>query len=680
MNFKLKTEEKLNISDISIDENCKNVSNNNNLNVNKVLRVLKYVKLHLDSSLASRDLIKGLSWAINKIESNSLYTISLEDEYTEYEDIMYNPEKKEFLENFQDYNLVNLINKQSRERVICKTAHNHSDFNVLKNMRENLRNKKFMSKVSEEDEYDSPKIKNKNINHNNCLSNKKRSTTNLDDFINNKYYNSNNVSSKKDIENGNVYSSSSISSTRKDDFLNNFNNNNNSNNNSNNKNKNKNKNNKNCSLKLIINNSYLKSNLYETNNMQDIKYNTDVKNLNYVPKIISDKELINYSIKDIKSINNTNIDTNNCAYKSTSILSNNNDFNMNSIISREFNIFNFESKFGRDKSFVLIGKEAIRSLDLNHIIDTTRLESFLYDIKNQYLSTNPYHNERHGADVGQTASTYLKESEVIDICYLQDLDILSVVIASICHDVGHPGMNNTFQINSQSEAALTYHDKSVLENYHIYLLFNTLKKQECNILISFFNFDIEENFNNFKLNEEDKIIIKKKKEDYNIFRRRIIESILATDMFFHSKVLNDVNTKLMLYKDNKKINQDEVLIDPNSKKLFEDQQDVINLLIHSADISHNTKPFILSQKWTEYLTDEFHNQGDIEMMLNLNVSFLCDRNTTNVPKGQIGFISFVIIPTFEVLADAFPSLSYLVDNAKSNLEEWKIKLKQNEEI
>ncbi len=328
---------------------------------------------------------------------------------------------------------------------------------------------------------------------------------------------------------------------------------------------------------------------------------------------------------------------------------------MNTIVSRTFNIYKFESIFGREKSFILIGKEIFRSLDVINMIDTTKLDMFLIELRNNYISSNPYHNERHGADVGQTTATILKESEIISFCFLYDLDILSVLISAIAHDVGHPGMNNNFQINSRSEVALTYHDKSVLENLHIFLLFKILKKPECNII-----------------NEL-------KKEDYNIFRKRVIEAILATDMFFHSKLVSSLNNRLFTYKENLKTNPDELLINPNSKTLFDDQQEVINLLIHAADISHNTKPFKISEKWTYFLTEEFHLQGDKEKSLNLPISFLCDRNTSNVPKSQVGFINFAIAPTFEILAAVFPSMKYLVDNARENVATWERMHKENEE-
>ena len=57
--------------------------------------------------------------------------------------------------------------------------------------------------------------------------------------------------------------------------------------------------------------------------------------------------------------------------------------------------------------------------------------------------------------------------------------------------------------------------------------------------------------------------------------------------------------------------------------------------------------------------------------MNLPISFLCDRETTNVPKSQVGFIGGFIIPTYNYLVVMFPTLSYTIDNAKNNLNIWQ---------
>jgi hypothetical protein len=73
----------------------------------------------------------------------------------------------------------------------------------------------------------------------------------------------------------------------------------------------------------------------------------------------------------------------------------------------------------------------------------------------------------------------------------------------------------------------------------------------------------------------------------------------------------------------------------------------MEMALHASDLSVPCRPnFELVRKWTYLLFEEFFMQGDQEQKLNIPVSFLCDRSTTNVAKSQKGFISFVIEPFY----------------------------------
>ena len=54
---------------------------------------------------------------------------------------------------------------------------------------------------------------------------------------------------------------------------------------------------------------------------------------------------------------------------------------------------------------------------------------------------------------------------------------------------------------------------------------------------------------------------------------------------------------------------------------------------------------------------EFFAQGDAEKALGLPVSMNCDRDTVDVNKCQVGFISFIVGPIFEGFAKAVPEIS-----------------------
>ena len=94
---------------------------------------------------------------------------------------------------------------------------------------------------------------------------------------------------------------------------------------------------------------------------------------------------------------------------------------------------------------------------------------------------------------------------MIHLCELQrhmdrrDLGIL--LTACVCHDLDHPGFNNSYvklsidstvlenvfcvecsyQIKARTELALRYNDISPLENHHCAVAFNILAIPECNI-------------------------------------------------------------------------------------------------------------------------------------------------------------------------------------------------------
>ena len=200
------------------------------------------------------------------------------------------------------------------------------------------------------------------------------------------------------------------------------------------------------------------------------------------------------------------------------------------------------------------------------------------------------------------------------------LDLLSIFIAALGHDIGHPGLTNNFQINASTELAITYNDASCLENFHCSKLFTIIKKDETNI------------FERLSAN------------DYKDIRKRMISEILATDMFYHKKVMSLIQTKIPQIKNNKF-----EFISEDKESIKTEQQALLDYFIHSADLAHNTKLFNISLKWVELLSEEFWLQGDKEKSMGLTVSFLCDRKNTNVPSSQVNFIRGFILPTFEIL-------------------------------
>lgn len=55
-------------------------------------------------------------------------------------------------------------------------------------------------------------------------------------------------------------------------------------------------------------------------------------------------------------------------------------------------------------------------------------------------------------------------------------------------------------------------------------------------------------------------------------------------------------------------------------------------------------------------------QGDREKQLGIACSPLCDRQTTLVEKSQIGFIDFIVEPSFNILSDMMEKVVEVLQN------------------
>uniref|UniRef100_A0A2I3MN39 Phosphodiesterase n=1 Tax=Papio anubis TaxID=9555 RepID=A0A2I3MN39_PAPAN len=111
-------------------------------------------------------------------------------------------------------------------------------------------------------------------------------------------------------------------------------------------------------------------------------------------------------------------------------------------------------------------------------INPVTLRRWLLCVHDNYRN-NPFHNFRHCFCVAQMMYS------MVWLCGLQEkfsqTDILILMTAAICHDLDHPGYNNTYQINARTELAVRYNDISPLENHHCAVAFRILAEPECNI-------------------------------------------------------------------------------------------------------------------------------------------------------------------------------------------------------
>ena len=410
-----------------------------------------------------------------------------------------------------------------------------------------------------------------------------------------------------------------------------------------------------CSTMSLIGNNERISNIFDSNDNFISKTDSNKINVRKVDKIVSlpiiqfnykggtkiDKYKINIFNKNISNYHKNEIEnekrnlTNGPEYRKNKISINMNilkNIDVNKIFDySNFDIFKLKDKLGLENVMPFLGKEIIKKLHINHLIEESKLDNFLMILSKSYQNTRAlYHTSLHGVDV--CYSTYLILSFLRDndnkIKNISDFDIVSLVFSALCHDVGHPGLTNKFLINSKDEISIIYNDISVLENFHSAKTFHLLENNDLNI------------FSNLS------------KENFSSLRKKIIEEILATDMSFHYKIVDEFKE----YKKNFDI------------KMIQKQ---LSFITHISDLSHNYRRFEVSLKWVHLLSNEFWNQGDKEKELGLPISFLCDRNDIDVPKSQVNFINTFSLPTIELLVDINTNFNYMKNNAIDNLNIWK---------
>ncbi|XP_012288313.1 cAMP-specific 3',5'-cyclic phosphodiesterase isoform X3 [Orussus abietinus] len=264
--------------------------------------------------------------------------------------------------------------------------------------------------------------------------------------------------------------------------------------------------------------------------------------------------------------------------------------------------------------------------------------TFMMTLEDHYVKDNPFHNSLHAADVTQSTHILLNTPALESV--FTPLEITAALFAATIHDVDHPGLTNQYLINSSSELALMYNDESVLENHHLAVAFKLLQNEGCDIFVS--------------LTKKQRLTL----------RKMVIDMVLSTDMSKHMTLLADLKTMV----EAKKVAGSGVLLLDN----YTDRIQVLENLVHCADLSNPTKPLPLYRRWVALLMEEFFLQGDREREQNMDISPMCDRLSATIEKSQVGFIDYIVHPLWETWADlVHPDAQEILDTLEENRSWYK---------
>jgi hypothetical protein len=249
-----------------------------------------------------------------------------------------------------------------------------------------------------------------------------------------------------------------------------------------------------------------------------------------------------------------------------------------------------------------------------------------------YLRYNrvPYHNMYHAFNVLQGCFSILTTTDMAKQFSAQEKVVM--LIAACGHDAGHDGVNTTFHVAMDSELSSHYNDRSPLENMHAWHTFDVMRAHngECDLL--------------------EKLGAKQRK----MIRRQIIETIIATDMAFHNKKVDELNGK-----EN---------IDMASQI---DRDLLMTVLVHTVDIGHSTFSWLEECRWARLVATEFQAQVDRERAAGVPPTvFMECTGEAHLGKGQLGFIDYVVKPLYAAVADKMPEMRPALENADTNRQYW----------
>jgi len=273
------------------------------------------------------------------------------------------------------------------------------------------------------------------------------------------------------------------------------------------------------------------------------------------------------------------------------------------------------------------------------------LKSFWRAVASTYQA-NAFHNFAHAVDVLQALCW---QSDQINCDQLRNpTQHLALAIAAISVDLGHPGLDNAFLIDTGDPIAQCYNDFAPLENLHCSKLFELLKMDSLNVMSHL------------------------AVEDFREARSLINDVILHTDRYRHTEVLNDVRGIARQGYAPKSA-------DHSSPEGVEILQALMRAMMVFSDLAHQARPLQTSNTWATMLEQELSVQNERERDLGLQVLPL-NRWKPSRSDLQLHLALSRSGPLLGALLHIFPALAAASDQLADHARSWSHECVAQEEV
>ncbi|XP_069140348.1 cGMP-specific 3',5'-cyclic phosphodiesterase-like isoform X2 [Argopecten irradians] len=243
-----------------------------------------------------------------------------------------------------------------------------------------------------------------------------------------------------------------------------------------------------------------------------------------------------------------------------------------------------------------------------------------------------YHNWRHAFNVAQTMFTMIYTGGLKPM--FRDIEVLTLLVGCLCHDLDHRGTNNAFQVKVVSPLAMLY-STSVMEHHHF---------DHCIMILN---------------SEGNNIFQSLSSDEYRSVIKMLEHAILSTDLALYFKKRGDFKA----------------LIDKGDTRFETDQNKELlrAMMMTACDVAAITKPWEIQKEVAQLVANEFFEQGDIEKdKLGEKPIAMMDREKVDeLPKMQVGFIDAICIPVYKMFAEMNKKLDPLYKGVMNNRDNWQ---------
>nr|XP_057934167.1 cGMP-specific 3',5'-cyclic phosphodiesterase isoform X2 [Doryrhamphus excisus] len=292
----------------------------------------------------------------------------------------------------------------------------------------------------------------------------------------------------------------------------------------------------------------------------------------------------------------------------------------------DFELTDAETALGTLRMFTDLN--LVQTFQMKHM----SLCRWVLSVKKNYRKNIAYHNWRHAFNTAQCMFALFRSGGLQN--NLRDLEVLALMIATLCHDLDHRGVNNAYIQRSDHPLAHLY-CHSTMEHHHF---------DQCLMILN---------------SPGNQILSSLSLEEYKSTLKMIEMAILSTDLALYVKRREEffelTKTKQFVWED-------------------ERHRDLLrSMLMTACDISAITKPWPVQKKVAELVATEFFEQGDKERReLNIEPSDLMNREKRDkIPSMQVSFIDAICTPLYQTLATMSEYCSPLLEGCQTNRRHWK---------